>query len=227
MCIRDRYTTDPKLFPAAKKLEYISYDEMLELSASGAKVLHSRAVEIAKKYNIPVYCASTFSDEKGSYLMSEDKIIEKAVVTGLTVQEGQTQVILKNLPLNYSLVRKLFHKVAAAGFNVDMISIITDAEGLSVSFTIIDEKQMHLDKVIKRILKDLSGYSLEFHPGYSKISVAGIGMKTSIGVAADFFDALKGIPFRLVTTSEIKISCLIEQQYVKNTANLLARKLKL
>jgi aspartate kinase len=221
------YTTDPRLFPAAKKREYISYDEMLELSASGAKVLHSRSVEIAKKYNIVIYCASTFSDEKGSYVMSEDKIIEKAVVTGLTVQENQTQVILKNLPLNYSIVRVLFNKVAAAGFNVDMISIITDADGLSVSFTIIDESKTHLDKALKSVLKDLAGYSLEFHPGFIKISVVGIGMKTSTGVASSFFTAMKGIPIRLVTTSEIKISSLIEKEYLKKAVRSLTKKFSL
>jgi aspartate kinase len=221
------YSTDPKLFPAAKKREYISYDEMLELSASGAKVLHGRAVEIAKKYNIIIYCASTFSAEKGSYVMSEDKIIEKSVVTGLTVQENQIQVILKNLPLNYSVIRKLFHKVAVAGFNVDMISIITDANGLAVSFTIIDERKAHLDKTLKNVLKDLSDYSLEFHPGFLKISVVGIGMKTSTGVASDFFTAMKGIPVRLVTTSEIKISSLIEQQYLKKAVRSLTKKFKL
>ncbi len=221
------YSTDPRLFPAAKKREFVSYDEMLELSASGAKVLHSRSVEIAKKFNIAIYCASTFSDEKGSYVMNEDKIIEKAVVTGLTVQENQTQVILKNLPLNYSLVRKLFQKVALAGLNVDMISIITDAAGLTVSFTIIDESKSHLDKALKRVLKDLSDYSIEFHPGFLKISVVGIGMKTSTGVASDFFIAMKDIPFRLITTSEIKISCLIEHKHMKKAVRSLAKKFKL
>ena len=221
------YSIDPRLLPGAKKRNFISYDEMLELSASGAKVLHSRSVEIAKKFNITIYCASTFSDEKGSYVMREDKIIEKAVVTGLTVQENQTQVILKNLPLNYSLIRKLFHKVAAAGFNVDMISIITDAKGLTVSFTIIDESKTHLDKAIKKVLKDLSDYSLEFYPGFIKVSVVGIGMKTSTGVASDFFTAMKDIPFRLVTTSEIKISCLIEQRFMKKAVRSLAKKFKL
>lgn len=221
------YSTDPRLFPAAKKREFVSYDEMLELSASGAKVLHSRSVEIAKKFNIAIYCASTFSDEKGSYVMNEDKIIEKAVVTGLTVQENQTQVILKNLPLNYSLVRKLFQKVALAGLNVDMISIITDASGLTVSFTIIDESKSHLDKALKRVLKDLSDYSIEFHPGFLKISVVGIGMKTSTGVASDFFIAMKDIPFRLITTSEIKISCLIEHKHMKKAVRSLAKKFKL
>lgn len=221
------YSTDPKLFSQAKKREFLSYDEMLELSASGAKVLHSRSVEIAKKFNITIYCGSTFSDEKGSYVMSEDKIIEKEVVTGLTVQENQTQVVLKNLPLDYSLIRKLFHKVAVAGFNVDMISIIADENGLNVSFTIIDESKKSLATAIKKVLKDLSKYTMEFYPGFIKVTVVGIGMKSSTGVASDFFTAMKNIPIRLVTTSEIKISCLIEKVYLSEAVKSLAKKFKL
>ncbi|MFZ2324506.1 MAG: aspartate kinase [Ignavibacteriaceae bacterium] len=221
------YSTDPKLFSQAKKREFLSYDEMLELSASGAKVLHSRSVEIAKKFNITIYCGSTFSDEKGSYVMSEDKIIEKEVVTGLTVQENQTQVVLKNLPLDYSLIRKLFHKVAVAGFNVDMISIIADENGLNVSFTIIDESKKSLATAIKKVLKDLSKYTMEFYSGFIKVTVVGIGMKSSTGVASDFFTAMKNIPIRLVTTSEIKISCLIEKVYLSEAVKSLAKKFKL
>ena len=221
------YSTDPKLFPHAKKREFIAYDEMLEFSALGAKVLHSRSVEIAKKFNITIYCGSTFSDEKGSYVMSEDKIIEKEVVTGLTIQENQTQVVLKNLPLDYSLIRKLFHKVAVAGFNVDMISIITNESGLNISFTIIDENEKSIGAAIKKTLKDLSKSVVEFHPGFVKVSVVGIGMKSSTGVAADFFTAMKNIPVRLVTTSEIKISCLVEKKYLKSAVKVLTNKFKL
>lgn len=221
------YTADPKLYPQARKLNYISHDEILELSVSGTKVLHSRSIEIAKKYNIEIYCASTFSEEKGTYVVNEDKIIEKSVVTGLTIQENQTQVILMNLPVNYSLVRKLFSQVAVAGFNVDMISIIADSNHITVSFTIVDENKVHLDKTVKKVLKDLLNYKLDFHSGYVKVSIAGIGMKSSVGVASDFFKALKEIPFRLVTTSEIKISVLIEKKYLKKTINSLTKKFNL
>jgi aspartate kinase len=221
------YSTDPKLYPAAKKREFLSYDEMLELSASGAKVLHSRSIEIAKKFNITIYCGSTFSDQKGSYVMNEDKIIEREVVTGLTVQENQTQVVIKNLPHDYSLVRKLFHKVAVAGFNVDMISIIADEDGINVSFTIIDENEKRIASAIKKVLKDLSKYTMEFHPDFIKVTVVGIGMKSSTGVASDFFTAMKNIPIRLVTTSEIKISCLIEKKYLKQSVKALTSKFNL
>lgn len=221
------YTTDPKLYPEAKKVRYITYDEMLELAASGAKVLHSRAVEIAKRYNITVYCGSSFSNEEGSYVVNEDMIIEKVVVSGLTTQDNQTQVVVKNLPVNYSLLRSIFAKVAEADLNIDMISIINNEKDLSVSFTIIDEKKKHLEAALKKVLQGFAGYEIEYNTGFVKVSVVGVGMKSGIGVAADFFNALKSVPIRLVTTSEIKISCLMEQQYKQTAINALAKKFKL
>ncbi len=221
------YTTDPKLYPAAKKAKMISYDDMLELAASGAKVLHGRSVEVAKRFNIPIYCGSSFSDEEGSYVVNEDLMIEKSSVTGLSVMENQVQVVIKKLPVDYSLVREIFQKAAITGLNVDMISIINDDDGLLVSFTVVDEKKKRLETTVKKALKALSDYEIEYHSGYVKVSVVGVGMKSGIGVAAEFFNALKNVPFKLVTTSEIKISCLIEQQYKTAAVNALVKKFKL
>lgn len=221
------YTTDPKLHPGAKKVKYISYDDMLELAGSGAKVLHGRSVEIAKRFNIPIYCGSSFSDEEGSYVVNEDLMIEKSVVTGLSVMENQVQVIIKKLPEDYSLVRELFAKSAAAGLNVDMISIINDDDGLIVSFTVVDEKKKRLEATLKKALKTLAGHEIEYHTGFVKVSVVGIGMKSGIGVASDFFNALKNIPFKLVTTSEIKIACLVEAVNKQAAVNALVKKFRL
>ncbi|MCE1189123.1 MAG: aspartate kinase [Ignavibacteria bacterium] len=221
------YTTDPKLFPKAKKVKQITYDEMLELAASGAKVLHSRAVEIAKRFNISIYCGSSFSYEEGSFVVSEDLIIEKSVVSGLTVMDNQTQVIIHELPVDYGIVRKVFEKVATAGLNIDMISIINNNTHLEVSFTIIDEKKKHLESALKKVLEGLPKYRIEYITGFCKVSVVGVGMKSGIGVASDFFTALKNIPFRLVTTSEIKISCLIETEMKQAAVEALAKKFKL
>lgn len=221
------YTTDPKLYPAAKKAKLISYDDMLELAASGAKVLHGRSVEVAKRFNIPIYCGSSFSDEEGSYVVNEELIIEKSTVTGLSVMENQVQVVIKKLPLDYSLVREIFQKAATTGLNVDMISIINDEDGISISFTVIDEKKKRLQAALKKALKELSDYEVEYYTGYVKVSVVGVGMKSGIGVAAEFFNALKNVPFKLVTTSEIKISCLVEHQYKTAAVNALVKKFKL
>ena len=217
------YTTDPKLHPNAKKLKQISYDEMLEMASLGAKVLHSRSVEIAKKFNINLYCGSTFSDEEGSYVVNEDILIEEPVVTGCSVTENETQVIIKKLPVDYSIVQSLFERVAAEGLNVDMISMINTGDELVVSFTVISEKVKDLDAAITRSLSGIDTHVVEYHSDYLKLSVVGIGMKSEGGVAATFFRALKNIPVKLVTTSEIKISCLIDKQFkeeaVKNIVN--------
>jgi len=212
------YTTDPRLHPTAKKLKYITYDEMLEMSSLGAKVLHSRSVEIAKKFGITIYCGSTFSDEEGSYVMKNN--IEQPIVSGLSVMDHQTQVTLSNLPMDNNLVRQIFEKVAKEGLNVDMISVISNS-GLNISFTIIEEKKSHIAKALNLLLKRMKGYNIHYNSGCSKISIVGIGMKSSSGVASKFFKALEKVPLALVTTSEIKISCLVEEKYKEKAVKAL------
>ncbi len=212
------YTTDPRIHPTAKKLKQVTYDEMLEMASLGAKVLHSRSVEIAKKYNIKIYCASTFSEEEGSYVTASN--IEEPVVSGLSVMDNQTQVVITNLPNDYTIVQKIFEHVASQDLNVDMISIISNS-GLNISFTVIEDKRSHIEEALNHLLKDFKELNIHYHTGYSKISVVGIGMKSSSGVASRFFKALEHIPVKLVTTSEIKISCLAEEKYKNDTINRL------
>lgn len=204
------YTADPRLHANAKKLKTVTYDEMLEMASLGAKVLHSRSVEIAKKFNITLYCASTFSDEEGSYVTETN--IEQPVVSGLSVMDNQTQVIISNLPQHYTLVQKIFEHVANEGLNVDMISIISNP-ALNISFTIIEDKRSHVEEALSHLLKDFGELNIHYQSGFTKISIVGIGMRSSSGVAAGFFRALNNIPVKLVTTSEIKISCLVEESF--------------
>lgn len=204
------YTTDPRLHPTARKLKAVTYDEMLEMASLGAKVLHSRSVEIAKKFGITLYCASTFSEEEGSYVTETN--IEQPVVSGLSVMDNQTQVIITNLPQDYTLVQKIFEHVATEGLNVDMISIISNPL-LNISFTVIEDKRTHMEEALAHLLKNFEELNIHYQSGYTKISIVGIGMRSSSGVAAGFFRAMNNIPVKLVTTSEIKISCLVEEQY--------------
>lgn len=221
------YTTDPRIHPNAKKIKYISYDEMLELAGAGAKVLHSRSVEIAKKYNIKIYCAATFSNEEGSYVVNEELLIESPVVSGLSVMENQLQVSIKDLPLDYTLIHSIFEKISNSGFNVDMISIINYENSLAISFTIIKDLKSEILEMVHETLKDLDSYNVEYHKDFVKISIVGIGMKSATGVATRFFSALKNIPIRLVTTSEIKISALIESKYKQEAVDALVKEFQL
>lgn len=221
------YTCDPKLHPSAKKIKYISYDEMLEMTGLGAKVLHSRAVEIAKKFGITIYCGSTFSNEEGSYVVDENQIIEQPVVTGISVMENQAQVTIKQLPLDYTLVHSLFEKVAQEGLNVDMISIINYENSLAISFSIVQDQKNELKETINLALNDLENYDIEYKKGYVKVSVVGIGMKSSSGVASRFFKAIEKIPAKLVTTSEIKISALVGSDYKNSAVEALVNEFQL
>ncbi|AEX85021.1 aspartate kinase [Marinitoga sp. 1135] len=219
------YTFDPKIYPEAKKLKYITYDEMLEMASLGAKVLHSRAVEVAKKFNVKIYCASTFLNEEGTYVIADN--IENPVVTGMSILENQTQVTITNLPLDHEKVYNIFDKIAHKGFNVDMISIININNKLNLSFTIIEEEMEHFDRYLKEALEDVDGSEINYEHGYVKVSVVGIGMKTEKGVASRFFRALRNIPIKMVTTSEIKISCLIEKQYLSEAINSITKEFEL
>jgi aspartate kinase len=221
------FTVDPRLYPDAKKIKYITYDEMLEMASLGAKVLHSRSVEIAKKFGITIYCGSTFSNEEGSYVVGENKMIEQSLVTGCSVMENQAQVFLRNLPVDYGRIKKLFEKVALVGLNVDMISIINTGDNLELSFTIIEEKKKYLEAALKKVFKGLEKWEVVYHTGFVKLSIVGIGMRSGIGVAATFFKAMKRIPIKLVTTSEIAISCLIENKYKNAAVKALAKEFNL
>jgi aspartate kinase len=221
------FTVDPKLHPDAKKIKYITYDEMLELASLGAKVLHSRSVEIAKKFGIKIYCGSSFTNEEGSYVVNENDIIEQPVVTGMSVTDNETQVTINKLPVDFKLVKTIFEKIAAAGLNVDMISIINYEDNLSVSFTIVEDKKLELDKTLNKVLKELEGWKIVYAAGYVKLSTVGIGMKSSVGVASRFFKALQDIPIKLVTTSEIRISCLIEAKYKDEAVKAIVKEFNL
>ena len=220
------FSIDPKYFPFSKKRRYVCYDEMIEMASLGARVLNSRSVEIAKKFNVPIYCSSSFTDEEGSFVVSNDQLIEKPVVTGLSVMSNQTQVTIYNLPNENSIVFSIFEEVSKQNFNVDMISLIKTEANLHLSFTILSERKENLDIALRKLCEN-NGSHTEYNGGYAKVSVVGIGMKSSPGVATRLFKTLKPYRIQMVTTSEIKISCLIEACYVKDIVRDLVKEFDL
>lgn len=222
------YTVDPKLYPQAKKLKYVTHDEMLEMAALGAKVLHPRSVEIAKKYNVTIYCASSFSDEEGSYVVSSyENYLEEPVVTGLSADDNQIQVTIVNLPTDFLLINKVFEVAAVNNLNIDMISMINDQDKVNVSFSIVESGLENVDKVFNGFLKNVEGTKINYKNGLVKISIVGVGMRKARGVASRFFKAMESIPITLVTTSEIKISCLIPSEYKNKAVEILAKEFNL
>ncbi|HOO76170.1 MAG TPA: aspartate kinase, partial [Tepiditoga sp.] len=208
------YTADPKIHPGAKKLKTISYDEMLEMSGLGAKVLHTRAVEIAKKFGIEIYCGATFSDEEGTTVTMNT--IENPVVTGMSIQDDQTLVTVNNLKPDFNTVRNLFETIADNNHNVDMISVINNNGTINLSFSVIEDEREYVENIIKTFLGNMPESVLNYDHNNVKLSVVGIGMRDAKGVASRFFKALSNVPIKLVTTSEIKISCLFTKEYLND-----------
>ncbi len=208
------YTCDPNRYPGARKLDYITYDEMLELSSLGAKVLHSRAVEIAKKYSVDLYCASTFSNERGTRVVNSlPEWLEQPVVTGVTGDDNQTRVSIARMPASMEAVSALFGGLADRGVNVDMISTVNENGYAHLTFTVVDAKGRTVLEAVRSALEPWEGWSVTEDRDVTKISAVGVGMKSAPGVAARFFRALssRGIKMLGTTTSEIKISALVSR----------------
>lgn len=206
------YTCDPKLHKDARKLEYITYDEMLEMAALGAKVLHSRSVEIAKKYNAEILCLSSFSEEGGTRVVNRlPEWLEQPVVTGATIDTNQLKIAINKLPGNTEIISKIFQAVAGSSFNVDMISIVNDNGYIHLAFTVISASPAAIKRTIENVLVDVDNWELAIDEDVAKISTVGVGMRSSSGVAARFFLALgkAGVKIIATTTSEIKISVLV------------------
>jgi len=206
------FTCDPNRVPGARKLDYITYDEMLELSSLGAKVLHSRAVEIAKKYSVDLYCGSTFSDERGTCVVNSlPEWLEQPVVSGVTTDSNQTRLTISRLPRSMEALSALFTGLAEQGVNVDMISTVNENGHSHLTFTVVDAPEKAVPRTVRAVLAPWEGWSVSEDRNVVKVSAVGVGMKSAPGVAARFISALsrKGIAMLGTTTSEIKISALV------------------
>lgn len=211
------YTTDPRMVKDARKLDYLSYDEMLEMAGSGAQVLQSRSVEVAKKFNVEIHARSTFSEDQGTIITSRESIrrkkMEELLVSGVAFDENQVKFTIIDLPDVPGVAAKIFSTLAEIGVNVDMIvqSAAVDKKN-DISFTVsrkdMKKTQMELDKLVPQF--KTSHVICDEH--VAKISIIGIGMKSNAGVAGKMFDILykRGINIEMISTSEIKISCIID-----------------
>jgi aspartate kinase len=212
------YTTDPRVVKNAKKLNYLSYDEMLEMAGSGAQVLQARSVEVAKKFGVEIHARSTFSKNQGTIIMSEERIrrknMEELLVSGITFDKNQVKFTIIDLPDIPGVAAKIFTNLAKKNINVDMIiqSAAVDKKN-DISFTIskneVKKTQLELDK----IALEFKASQVVCDEHVAKISVVGIGMKSNAGVAGKMFEILykKGINIEMISTSEIKISCIIDE----------------
>ncbi len=217
------YTTDPRIVPEARKLSKISYEEMLEMASLGAKVLMTRSVEMAMKMNVPVQVLSTFEDTVGSdfpgtMMMREDAIVEQHVVNGVTYSRNEAKVTLVEVPDVPGIAALVFGKLADSSINVDMIvqNISPDGEKTDMTFTLA-RTELPLALETLRKIEGLENAAIRSDDKVAKVSVVGIGMQSHAGVAQTMFQALaeKGINIQVISTSEIKISVLIDESYTE------------
>ncbi|OEL02420.1 aspartate kinase [Staphylococcus casei] len=208
------YATDPRLYKDAKRLEYVSYEEMMEMSALGAGVLETRSVELANNYNISLYLGRTLSNVRGTWIMSQTELLEKKAVTGVALDTHMMHVTISYPLPDNKLLTALFNKLDEGSVNVDMISQIINLEGLQLSFTIKDTDAVQITTILESLTEDFSALDFKINEAYVKISLIGSGMRDMSGVASKAFITLieNDISFYQTTTSEISISCVIDAE---------------
>jgi aspartate kinase len=212
------YTTDPRIVPRARKLEKISYEEMLELASVGAKVLQTRSVELAMKQRVRVQVLSSFEDKPGSLVVDEDEIVEQPIVSGIAYSRDEAKVTLRRVPDKPGIAASVFGPLSAANVNVDMIvQNIGDDGSTDMTFTLGRSDLPRARDLLEKQAEAIGYEALIADPDVAKISVVGIGMRTHAGVAATMFKTLseKGINIQVISTSEIKVSVLVAADYTE------------
>ena len=212
------YTTDPNICAKARRLERISYDEMLEMAMTGAKVLQPRSVEMAKKYNVPVYVKSTFSDKGGTLVTKEDKEMEKEVLSGITYDRDQAKITVIHIPDRPGIAANLFLPLSERHISVDMIIQNASAQGFTdLTFTVAKKDMKAAQKIVEATAKEIGAKKVEVDDDVAKVSIIGVGMLSHSGVAAKMIKTLaaEGINIMMISTSEIKISCVIQRKYTE------------
>ncbi len=218
------YTTDPRICDKAKKIKTITYDEMLEMAILGAKVLQIRSVEFAKKYNVPVHVRSSFSEEEGTMVVNESTDMESAVVSGVTCDMNEARITLKKVSDQPGISAKIFAPLAEAEIMVDMIIQNTRSGGQTdVTFTVPVGDFKRALTISNEVAEKIGASEVLTAENIAKISVIGLGMKSHSGVAATMFSALasENINIRLISTSEIRISCVIRAKYAELAVRVL------
>jgi aspartate kinase len=217
------YTCDPRIVPTAKKIQEISYDEMLEMASSGSKVMQSRSVEFAKKFGVTFEVRSSFNNNPGTTVKEESAGMEQVVVRGVSVERNQAKVTVTNVPDKPGCAARLFTALADAHVMVDVIVQNVSASGSTdISFTMNRDELEKIGDLLDRVAAEIGAGKVSKQDGIAKLSVVGIGMRTHSGVAAKLFDALAkgGINIQMISTSEIKIAVIIEEAKIAEAAKL-------
>ncbi len=212
------YTADPNIVPTARRIDKISYEEMLELASLGAKVLQSRSVEFAAKYGVPIEVRSSFTEGKGTLVTTEDADMEGVAVSGVTGDRNQAKITIVGVPDKPGIAARIFGPVAEANIVVDMIiQNVSQASLTDISFTVPRADLRKAVSLVQRVAKEIDAKSVAVTEAIAKVSLVGVGMRSHSGVAAKMFEVLsrEGVNIMMISTSEIKISCVIDEKYLE------------
>jgi len=217
------YTCDPRIVPSARKLDEISYEEMLEMASSGSKVMQSRSVEFAKKFGVIFEVRSSFNNNPGTIVKEETKNMENVVVRGVSIEKNQAKVTIRQVPDRPGTAAKIFSALAGANLSVDMI-VQSDSVGDTndISFTISKDDLVKTKKAMESVIKEIAAKEILTEEGIAKLSIVGIGMRSHSGVAARLFEAMSagGINIQMISTSEIKTAVIIDETKINEAAVL-------
>ncbi len=212
------YTTDPNICTSARKIDRISYDEMLELASLGAKVLDIRSVGLAKRYKVPLHVRSSFVDTEGTWVVEEEKAMESMLVSGVTYNKNEATITISRVPDKPGIASKIFMPISDAGLVVDMIIQNTRAGELTdMTFTVPRTEFKRTMELVTKIAADIGAENVSGVEDIAKVSIVGVGMRNHSGIASTMFHVLanEGINIMMISTSEIKVSCVIEEKYTE------------
>ncbi len=225
------YTMDPRKLEGAKKLDYISYEEMIELADLGAKVMNFRSVILASKYKVPIYVGATFSDKRGTLITNRELVeMEETAIVGMTVNLDDIQITVFNLPSSSQSLSNLFMKIGRENVNVDMISqMLTRDNNMDVSFSIDKDNKEKVLLILQKLKEEDKSIDWEINENIAKVSVVGFGMKTNSGVAGKVFELMadNDIEIKMITTSETRITWMINSDREQEVINLIGEEFEL
>ncbi len=218
------YTTDPRMVPEARKIEKISYEEMLEMASLGAKILQIRSVEFAKKYNVVVHVRSSFDDKPGTLVMKEDQEMESVLVSGVAYNKDEAKISIFGVRDQPGVAAQIFTPLSNNNITVDMIIQNVSHEGATdMTFTVPKADCKKAVQIVEEIAKAINARGVSHDNNIAKISIIGVGMRSHSGVASTMFETLsrEGINIEMISTSEIKVSCVIESKYTELAVRVL------
>ncbi|HEX9467272.1 MAG TPA: aspartate kinase [Acidimicrobiia bacterium] len=218
------YTADPRIVPGARRLERLSYDEMLELSATGGRVLALRSVEFARNYGVPVHVRSSFTWELGTWIGEEESNMEQPIISGVTHDISEAKVTIFRVPDRPGIAAKLFRALAEANLNVDMIEQNVSTEGhTDISFTVPRDELARTNEIVDKVVVDIDAGGSNYDAAIGRVSVIGAGMRTNPGVAAQMFETLaaENVNIEMISTSTIRISCVVHEDDVERAVRAL------